>query len=745
MPEAVGRALGHGRTSSSSLNGYDVDERVMLERAQDWIGPIYSKDGYFQDQHYRRLLLRGVNLAGHSKLPTSPPGSTHLSEGFFDHKNVSFVGRPFALEEADEHFGRLRSWGLTFIRLLVPWESLEHAGPGIYDEEYIDYLITLLAKAKEYGIRCFIDPHQDTWSRFSGGSGAPGWTFETVGLDLTKFMVTGAAYVHQSARPTDSGHAAWPTNYQKLASATMFTIFFGGSIFAPNARYNGEHPQEFLQRHFCACYQHLAERVKHLDTVVGFEVMNEPHFGYIGLKSLHHFDPMKDLHYGDAPSALQSMALASGIPQQVGVWVKSWPWPTRKARTRTINAGGISAWLPGRPCIWRQHGVWDVDANGQPQALASDYFTRRRDGTVVDFGQDCYLPLVRRFKQAILSVRSDYLIFFEPIPNEDPPVLPPADDDPQLIYSPHWYDLKALFNKSFNSFVTHDVQGLSRGTKNVLEATYFGVAGANRNYTGQIRNIVQTGCTKVGRRPILFGECGIPMDMNEKRAFETGDYTHHTIFLDAMINAMEASMVSFTLWNYNPHNDNAHGDHWNGEDFSIFSPRPSQVQNTWGPATRVANMVKEAFTFSHIGSNEDVAVRASGKLTVSASEENLSSTASLDDCDTPTTPFDLTGAYFKEGDRSHHHHVGGRALDAVIRPYAAKIAGDPLYMKFDLKKLEFQLAFTTPDIGASTANDVRVKWSSPAHITEVFVPNFHYHDATVDVIVSDGEWKYERT
>lgn len=98
----------------------------------------------------------------------------------------------------------------------------------------------------------------------------------------------------------------------------------------------------------------------------------------------------------------------------------------------------------------------------------------------------------------------------------------------------------------------------------MLSATFFGLAGAKKNYSGQIRNIVETGRKKVGTRPILFGECGIPMDMNEKKAFETGDYSQHTNFLDAMINALEESLVSFTLWNYNPHNDNVWGDHWVG-------------------------------------------------------------------------------------------------------------------------------------------------------------------------------------
>ena len=63
-------------------------------------GELSSQGRYFTDEHNRTLLMHGVNLSGVSKLPTSPNGFTHLAEGFYDHETVSFVGRPFPLEEA---------------------------------------------------------------------------------------------------------------------------------------------------------------------------------------------------------------------------------------------------------------------------------------------------------------------------------------------------------------------------------------------------------------------------------------------------------------------------------------------------------------------------------------------------------------------------------------------------------------------------------------------------------------------
>jgi hypothetical protein len=57
-------------------------------------------------------------------------------------------------------------------------------------------------------------------------------------------------------------------------------------------------------------------------------------------------------------------------------------------------------------------------------------------------------------------------------------------------------------------------------------------------------------------------------------------------------------------------------------------------------------------------------------------------------------------------------HSGGRALDAVVRPYASRIAGRPLEMHFDRVTRVFELSWE-PDTTISAP-------------TEVFVPNFQY-------------------
>lgn len=95
-----------------------------------------------------------------------------------------------------------------------------------------------------------------------------------------------------------------------------------------------------------------------------------------------------------------------------------------------------------------------------------------------------------------------------------------------------------------------------------------------------------------------------------------------------------------SLWNYNPENDDARGDNWNGENFSWFS-NSRAVPRTSGKTLALAQTTKE-----------------------------------LD--------------------------AGGRILDAVVRPYAAKTAGVPLKFEYEMATGSFAYSWAVPLSGPAS-------------------------------------------
>ena len=597
---------------------------------------IHTQGPWFKDDEGRTLILRGVNLGGSTKVPFRPDGATHVRKGFYDHRDVSFVGRPFPLAEADEHFSRLREWGFTFLRFLVTWEAVEHAGPGLYDAEYLEYLYRVVQKAGEHGIRLFIDPHQDAWSRLSGGDGAPGWTFEAVGMDVTHFSETGAAIVH-SVHGDPFPRMIWPTNYSKLAAATMFTLFFGGDDFAPQTKIDGEPVQEFLQRHYIEAIKQIALRLKGLPNVAGYDTMNEPSAGFIGRANLND-SAGGMLRLGESPTPFQAMLLGAGFPQEVEVWDFGVIGFKQRGR-RLVNPDGARVWREERECVWRENGVWDIDESGMPRLLRSDHFAP------ADFANDYLRPFANRYAREIRSVDPEAIIFVEGDPAGGNPDWGP-EDAPDVVNGSHWYDGLTLFTKRFIPFLGVDMHT----GKFVL-----GRKRVQRSFVEQLERAKIRAAEQMGNVPTLIGEFGIPFDMHKKEAYRTGDFSRQVQAMDASFRAMEANLLSCTLWNYTADNDNRRGDQWNGEDLSIFS-RDQQ--------------------------------------------------ADPDDANS-----------------------GGRALEAVVRPYPRAVAGEPLRMGFDIRRGIFELEFR---------HDPRV--TAP---TEIFVPNYQYPNG-YEVEVSDGTYEVDR-
>ena len=537
---------------------------------------ICTDGKWFKDEDGRTLILRGANLGGSTKVPFCPDGATHLQETLFEHRDVSFVGRPFPLEEADEHFARLKAWGLTFLRFLITWEAIEHVGPGIYDEEYLNYVCEVVEKAAEYGIDLFIDPHQDVWSRFSGGDGAPGWTLAAAGLDITKFDQTGAALVH-AVHGDPFPQMIWPANYGKLAAATMFTLFFGGNDFAPHTRVDGEPVQEFLQRHYIAAVKQVATRLRGMPNVVGYDTMNEPHSGFIGCQDLE--APMGILLKGDAPTPLQAMLLGAGYAQDVAQWKVGYTG-FRRAGSRVVNSNGHRAWLEGYDCVWRQNGVWEADAAGEPRLVHPDHFAQV-GGRPVEFHRDYVRPFANRFAREIRSADPGAIIFVEGLPVGDGMQWGP-DDESNIVHAAHWYDGITLYAKDYIPWL-----GANLETKKPI----FGRRRTRRALAQQVANIKRVSEAEMGNVPTLIGEFGIPFDMREGEAYRTGDFSRQVRALDTSFRVMEENLASCTLWNYTADNSNARGDQWNGEDLSVFSrdqqSDPDDI-NSGGRALRAA-------------------------------------------------------------------------------------------------------------------------------------------------------------
>eukprot|EP01062_Namystynia_karyoxenos_P021197 TRINITY_DN1804_c0_g1_i2.p1 TRINITY_DN1804_c0_g1~~TRINITY_DN1804_c0_g1_i2.p1 ORF type:complete len:1147 (+),score=260.03 TRINITY_DN1804_c0_g1_i2:102-3443(+) len=525
------------------------------------------------DAEGRAVIPRGVNFTGGCKMPLVPDGLTHLPGGLSaEPGGVSFVGRPVPLDKADEHFARLRAWGLTFLRLLVTWEAVEHAGPGKYDEEYLAYLVSFVRKAHEYGISVFVDPHQDCWSRWTGGDGAPGWTLEAAGFDLQSLDSSGAAMTHQ-AHGDPFPKMAWVSNYSRLACCTMFTIFWAGDTYAPQRKApDGGSLQDFLQRHFVHAMLHIARALRHEPNVVGFETLNEPSPGWAGREAgidKWGFPPVGFMS-GPRLCPLDAMAAGAGMTIESDVWAE----PLCYSGRVNINPHGKCAWLGGpENCVWRQHGVWQpVGPPGQQKAqlLKPDHFRRKADGTPYKFMEEFFEPFLNRFKEAILSVIPDALIFVEsPIWLEfDGEVRAPTGFPPEklaegVIWAPHYYDGITLLTKNFRRWCTIDEQHLPVfGGRDAVQKSFARVVESHRCHADEVG---ETGI------PSIIGETGVPMDMCDGAAYRDGDFSTQCLAIDTVISAIESCHLPFTLWCYTPENTNKHGDGWNGEDFSIWS------------------------------------------------------------------------------------------------------------------------------------------------------------------------------
>lgn len=742
---------------------------------------IIDNHGKLRERDTGRMFhIHGINFASNTKLPTLPSQNTHMNVdncGFYESADtISFVGRPFPLSSAYEHISRIKQCGFNTIRMVTTWEAIEHEGPGIYDVEYADYLIQLLKVIEEIGgIYVFIDPHQDVWSRFSGGSGAPIWTLYAAGLEPKNFENTLAAKLHHfSAEPEKFTKMVWATNYNRLASKVMFTCFFTGSIFTPNAIIDDKNIQNYLQDHFIDAYSFLIHRIKDQapeifgSSFLGVESMNEPNGGYFGFGDLNELSHNQNLRLDETPSPIQAFRLGMGYPEQVDTYSLSIIGPTKNG-TKWVDPLGTKAWVTNDDnkdkhygfkrssqwrlgeCIFAQHGVWDSHTG---ELIKPEYFkVHPETGEYLNdekFINGPFLKFWHKFKTSMREIDQDMFLILQPPVLEIPPKIANNLDylDDKTMLALHYYDGMSLMFQKWNRILNVDTLGIMRGKYiNPIFGLVLGENNIRKSIRKQLKEMATESQKNVGYDiPVIFTETGMPFNMDNKRAYIDGNYTPQQDANDAILSALENEQLNFTYWCYNPENCHEWGDLWNLEDFSIFSKDDFKndpfkdynnyhdwvVGNSKKIITEMPNRINSFNYAPHTGNSNDTDSIHSYNHT-NNDTHSLSSDRSISNGSINKSLLRENTHKYLHFEESHLDLTNGlRAKNAIIRPVPVLINGEILECEFNIHTKRFHLK----------VNCHRPKSNSLPDI--IVIPKYHYDENKIKIVATEGTTMIKR-
>jgi len=172
---------------------------------------------------------------------------------------------PF-LSFSEEDMELWEELGMNLMRLGVMWPGVEPR-EGLYDMQYIATMQGMVRNASAHGIYTLVDGHQDGLAECFCGEGIPDWAIRTKYKNFPS-PVTVKPFTRQAnGRPSreDCLSNYWPTYYISFEEGNAWQSFYD----------NVDGMQDSFARH----WELLAKSFRGEDSVLAFELINEPWAG----------------------------------------------------------------------------------------------------------------------------------------------------------------------------------------------------------------------------------------------------------------------------------------------------------------------------------------------------------------------------------------------------------------------------------------------------------------------------------